>query len=158
VGLGVTVLAAIIPAWRGTAIPVRAALGSYGINATYGQGAVDRLVQRFSGLPRVPAMALRNLARRKGRNAVTLLVIAFSTAAFLAAQGTSASVDRSINDWFNVYDIDAFVWFDQPVAQGFAKTLQTIPDVTGVDAWANTGATIEDTRTTLWGIPADTAL
>jgi putative ABC transport system permease protein len=158
VGLGVTVLAAIIPAWRGTVIPVRAALGSYGINATYGQGAVDRLVQRFSGLPRVPAMALRNLARRKGRNAVTLLVIAFSTAAFLAAQGTSASVDRSINDWFNVYDIDAFVWFDQPVAQGFAKTLQTIPDVTGVDAWANTGATIEDTRTTLWGIPADTAL
>ena len=81
-------------------------------------------------------------------------MIAFSTAAFLAAQGTSASVDRSINDWFNVYDIDAFVWFQQPVGQGFATTLHSIPDVTGVDAWANTGATIDDTRTVLWGIPA----
>jgi len=158
VGVGVTVLAALIPAWRGTAIPVRAAMASYGINATYGQGLIDRLVQRLAGLPRIPAMALRNLARRKGRNVVTMLVIAFSTAAFLAAQGTSASVDRSINGWFDLYDIDAFIWFQQPVGQGFATTLRSIPAVTAADAWANTGATIEDTRTVLWGMPPDTAL
>ncbi len=158
VGIGVTVLAAPIPAWRGTAIPVRAAMSSYGISATYGQGLIDRLVLRLPGLPRIPAMALRNLARRKGRNVVTLFVIAFSTAAFLAAQGTSASVDHSINGWFDLYDIDAFIWFQQPVGQGFATTLRSIPAVAAADAWANTGATIEDTRTVLWGMPADTTL
>jgi len=133
-------------------------MASYGINATYGQGAVDRFVQRLARLPRIPAMALRNLARRKARNVVTLLVIAFSTAAFLAAQGASYSVDTSFNHWFDIYDIDAFVWFQQPVGQGFATTLRSIPDVTAVDAWANTGASIAETRTTLWGIPPDTTL
>src|SRR5262249_27488949 len=158
VGLGVTVLASLIPAWRGTAISVRAALGSYGINATYGQGLVDRLVQRLSRLPRIPAMALRNLARRKRRSVVTLLVIAYSTAACLAAQCTSASLDRSVNDWFNVYDIDAFVWFQQPVSRNFAATLRSIPTITDVNAWANITATIGDTRTVLWGIPPDSVL
>src|SRR5579859_6704189 len=158
VGLGVTLLAALIPAWRGTSITVRAAIGSYGINATYGQGWVDRAVQHVARLPRVPAMALRNLARRKTRNVVTMLVIAFSTAAFLAAQGTSASVDHSMNAWFDIYDIDAFVWFQQPVGTGFATTLRSIPEIVDVDAWVNTGATIADTRTVLWGMPPATAL
>jgi putative ABC transport system permease protein len=158
VGLGVTVLASLIPAWRGTTISVRAALGSYGINATYGQGLVDRLVQRVSRLPRIPAMAVRNLARRKGRSIVTLLVIAFSTAAFLAAQCTSTSVDRSVNGWFDIYDIDAFVWFQQPVSRNFAATLRSIPAITDVNPWVNTGITIDDTRSVLWGMPADTVL
>src|SRR5436190_1422047 len=72
VGVGVTTLAAFLPAWRGTAITVRKALDSYGISSTYGEGLVDRFVQRLSRLPRVPAMAVRNLARRKARNLVTV--------------------------------------------------------------------------------------
>ncbi|MGI8588050.1 MAG: FtsX-like permease family protein [Chloroflexia bacterium] len=158
IGVGVTMLAALIPAWRGTAIPVRAAMAAYGINATYGQGAVDRLLQRLSRLPRIPAFALRNLARRKGRNVVTVLVIAFSTAAFIAAQGTNASVSYSVNSWFDIYDMDAFVWFQQPVGTAFATTLHSIPNVANVEAWVNNSATIEDTRTILWGIPPDTSL
>ena len=158
VGVGVTVLAALLPAWRGTTISVRAALGSYGISASYGQSAVDRLLQRFSRLPRVPAMALRNLGRRKARNIVTMLVVAFSTAAFLAARGTSFSVDQSFNAWFDIYDIDAYVWFDHTVGQGFGATLRSIPEITTVDAWATTGATIDDTRTVMWGMPANTDL
>src|SRR5205823_11054833 len=51
VGVGVTALAAYLPAWRGTAISVRKALDSYGITSTYGQGWVDQLVQRMSNLP-----------------------------------------------------------------------------------------------------------
>ncbi|HUS15110.1 MAG TPA: FtsX-like permease family protein [Chloroflexia bacterium] len=158
VGLGVTLVAAVIPAWRGTIIPVRAAIASYGISATYGQGSLDRLVQRLARLPRIPAMALRNLARRTARNVVTMLVVAFSTAAFLAAQGTSASVDTSFNAWFDIYDIDAFVSFQQPVGDGFATTLRSIPEIVAVDSWINTSATIGPTRTVLWGMPADTDL
>src|SRR5205807_5116149 len=88
VGVGVTTLAAYLPAWRGTSITVRKALDSYGISSTYGHGAVDRFVQRFSDLPRVPAMAIRNLARRKGRNLVTVTAIGLAAAAFLGAQRT----------------------------------------------------------------------
>ncbi|MDQ6693005.1 MAG: FtsX-like permease family protein [Chloroflexota bacterium] len=158
VGVGVTVLAALLPAWRGTSLSVRQALESYGINATYGQGWLDRLVKRWSKLPRVPAMSVRNLARRKGRNLVTVAAIGLATAAFLAAQGTSASVDSSISHAYDVFGADAWVWFQQPVGQTFAATLRSVPAVQQAEAWASSSASVADTRVTMWGMPPDTAL
>jgi putative ABC transport system permease protein len=158
VGVGVTTLAALLPAWRGTAITVRKALDSYGISSTSGQGWLDRLVQRMSRLPRVPAMAVRNLARRKARNVVTVGAIALATAAFLAAQGTSDSVNVSIDHAYDVYGSDAWVWFQEPVGQGFAATLRSLPEVRQVEPWANSSASVGDTRVTMWGIPPDTGL
>ena len=49
VGVGVTTLAAFLPAWRGTTITVRKALDSYGITATYGHGFLDRLDSELEG-------------------------------------------------------------------------------------------------------------
>lgn len=158
VGVGVTTLAAFLPAWKGTSITVRKALDSYGISATYGQGWLDRLVQRMSKLPRVPAISVRNLARRKGRNVVTIGAIGLATAAFLAAQGTTASVTLSIENAYNVYGADAWVWFNEPVGQGFAATLRSMPEVREVEAWASSRASVGDTFVTMWGIPPNTSL
>ncbi len=158
VGVGVTTLAALLPAWRGTAITVREALESYGITATYGQGWLDRAVHRLSRLPPVPAMAVRNLARRKSRSAVTTAAIALATAAFLAAQSTTDSVNLSIEKAYDVYGSDAWVWFNQPVGQGFATTLRSLPAVQVVEPWATSAATVGDTRVTMWGIPPRTTL
>ncbi|HUP27054.1 MAG TPA: FtsX-like permease family protein [Chloroflexia bacterium] len=158
VGVGVTTLAAWLPAWRGTSISVRKALESYGISTTFGQGWLDRAVQRMSKLPRVPAMAVRNLARRKGRNAITIGAIGLATAAFLAAQGTSDSVHLSIENAYDVYGADAWVWFNNPVGQGFAATLRSVPEVEEVEAWASSRASIGDTFVTMWGLPVHTGL
>lgn len=158
VGVGVTTLAAFLPAWRGTSITVRKALDSYGINATYGEGWLDRAVQQMSRLPRVPAMALRNLARRKGRNAVTVCAIGLAAAAFLAAQSTSDSVNSSIDSAYNLYGSDAWVWFQSPVGKDFANTLRSLPEVRQVEPWANSSASFEDIGITMWGIPPDTVL
>lgn len=158
VGVGVTTLAAYLPAWRGTAITVRKALDSYGITATYGQGALDKFIQRLSKIPRIPGMALRNLARRKVRNLVTVSAIALATAAFLAAQSTSDSVNLSINNAYDVYGSDAWVWFQTPVTQGFAESLHSLPDVVEVEPWANSSAAVEDVKVTMWGMPPNTRL
>lgn len=158
VGVGVTTFAAFLPAWRGTSITVRKALDSYGISATYGQGWADRIVQRMSRLPRVPAMSIRNLARRKGRNLITVGAIGLATAAFLAAQGTSESVSYSISNAYGVYGADAWVWFQQPVGQTFAATLRSMPEVKEAEAWASTPAYVADLRLTMWGMPANTSL
>jgi putative ABC transport system permease protein len=158
VGVGVTTVAALIPAWRGTSITVRKALDSYGISSTYGQGALDKLVQRMSRLPRVPAMAVRNLARRKARNLITVVAIALATASFMAAQSTSDSVNASIDSAYDVYGSDAWVWFQEPVGQGFAATLRSIPEVRQVEAWASNSAAVADTRVTMWGLPSTTDL
>lgn len=158
VGVGITTFAAFLPAWRGTSITVRKALDSYGISATYGQGWADRIVQRMSKLPRVPAMAVRNLARRKGRNLITVGAIGLATAAFLAAQSTSDSVTYSIVNAYGVYGSDAWVWFQQPVGQTFASTLRSMPEVKEAEAWASTAAYVADIKLTMWGMPANTTL
>lgn len=158
VGVGVTTAAAFFPAWRGTSISVRKALESYGINSTYGEGWIDRIVQKLSNLPRVPAMAVRNLARRKVRNAITVTAIGLATAAFLGAQSTSDSVNTSIDNAYNLYGVDAWVWFQTPVGRDFAETLRSMPEVKGVEAWASSGASVADARVTMWGIPPDTTL
>jgi putative ABC transport system permease protein len=158
VGVGVTALAAFLPAWRGTAITVRKALDSYGITSTYGQGWMDGAVQRLVRLPRVPAMAIRNLARRKVRNAITVVAIGLATAAFLAAQSTSDSVNTSIDHAYDLYGSDAWVWFQEPVGRGFAATLRSMPEVREVEAWASSGAAVADLRVTMWGIPPNTTL
>ncbi|MBF6614725.1 MAG: ABC transporter permease [Chloroflexi bacterium] len=158
VGVGVTTLAALLPAWQGASITVRKALDSYGISATYGQGWLDRLVQKMSRLPRVPAMAIRNLARRKGRNLVTVCAIGLAAAAFLAAQSTSNSVITSIDHAYDLYGSDAWVWFQEPVGQGFAATLRSMPQVKQVEPWASSAASVGAARVTMWGIPPDTTL
>jgi putative ABC transport system permease protein len=158
VGVGVTTLAAFLPAWRGTSITVRKALESYGISATYGQGWLDRVLQSFKQMPRVPAMAVRNLARRKGRNLITIGAIGLATAAFLGAQSTSDSVGRSIENAYDVYGSDAWVWFQQPVGQTFAADLRSMPEVQVAEAWASTSAFAGDLRVSLWGMPASTTL
>lgn len=158
VGVGVTTLAALLPAWRGTSLTVRKALDSYGITATYGQGILDKLVQRLSQLPRIPAIALRNLARRKVRNIVTVAAIGLATAAFLAAQSTAASVNSSIEGAYDVYGTDAWVWFQSPVTRGFEATLRSLPEVKQVEAWASSGAEVDDLHVTMWGLPPNTTL
>jgi putative ABC transport system permease protein len=158
VGVGVTTLAALLPAWRGTSITVRKALDSYGITTTYGQGWLDRAVGRVKGLPRVAAMSVRNLARRKARNLVTVAAIGMATAAFLSAQATTESVTASINHAYDVYGSDAWIWFMSPVGQNFASSLLSIPEVRGVEAWASRTAEVGEDRVTMWGLPPDTGL
>ncbi len=158
VGLGVTLVAGLPPAWAGTAIPVKEALAAYGITSTYGQGLVDRALVRLSRVPPAAAMALRNLARRKARNLVTLLVVALATAALLAALSTDASVNRAIGQVFATYDADAWAWFNEPVGQNFAGAIRAMPEVETVEAWSLVDGWIKHRRARVWGLPAETEL
>ncbi|MGB8645694.1 MAG: FtsX-like permease family protein [Anaerolineae bacterium] len=166
VGIGVTLVAGLIPAMTATLIPVKDALDSYGIGSTYGMGRVDRLVRRLVALPPLAAMSLRNLARRKARTLVTLFVIAVAVAGLLAAQSVSISVDSAIEDLFHVYRADAWVYFGEPVSTAFESALRGLPFVARVETWSfqdtwvmnpgRYGVTAAPAR--LVGLPSDTQL
>lgn len=158
VGLGVTLLAGLGPVWTGTTITVGEALAGYGITSTYGQGLLDRALRRVRGLPSLVGMSLRNLARRKARNAVTLAVIALSTAAYLAAQSTGASVSQAIDGIFDIYSPEAWIYFNEPVDSRFGAMLLTVPGVRYVEPWSLDDCWVGFAKARLWGLPADTAL
>lgn len=173
VGIGVTLLAGAIPAFGATRIPVKRALESYGITPTYGAGRIDRALQKITALPPLAAMSVRNLARRKSRALVTMLVIGVAVATSLAAQAVSVTVDTAIDDLFRTYRADAWLWFGEYVGDNMRAALLTIPDVKQAEVWSLQNVWVtrnnakdakdakgakEAARARLWGIPADTTL
>ncbi len=158
VGMGVTLVSALVPAWGGTAISVRQALDSYGISSTYGQGWLDRLLAKLRAIPPLVALSLRNLARRKTRNLITFGVIALSCAAFLAAQSTSTSVDWTIEHLYDIYGADAWVQFNSSISESFVQRLKTVPGVAQAEVWARGRATVKATSTDIYGVPPDTEI
>ncbi len=158
VGIVVTLIGGLIPALTGAAIRVKTALEAYGITSTYGWGRVDRLVQKIVVLPPLAAMSLRNLARRKARSLITLLVIAVAVATSLAAQSTSVSVDTAIDDIFQTYRADAWAWFDEWVGTNFASNFLMVDGVRAAEVWSYGDAWVGTARARLWGVPANTTL
>ncbi len=158
VGIGVTLLAGLIPSIAATAIRVKDALEAYGIHSTYGQAWSDKTLQRLISLPPLAAMSLRNLARRKMRSLITVAVIAVAVAASLAAQSTSTSVDAAIDGLFETYRADAWAWFDQWVGTNFASSLKAADGVNTVEVWTLGDAWVGASQARLWGVPPNTIL
>jgi putative ABC transport system permease protein len=158
VGLGVSLLAGLIPALQGMRISIREALESYGIHSDYGQGWLARQLQHLSHLPPLVSMALRNPSRRRTRTALTLLVIALSTAAFLAAAATRDSVESAISDIYTTYYADAWVWLDRAVSSQFEESFLAVKGVYAAEGWviANGIAKLAEAR--LWGLPPESTL
>jgi len=94
VGLAVPPLAALAPVLNAARITVREAVGGYGLGRRggFGRGWLDRLVAHVRSLPRVVALGLRNAFRRKGRVALTLLMLTFSGAIFVTVMSTRAAL------------------------------------------------------------------
>ncbi len=158
VGIGVTILAGLIPSFAATGIRVKDALEAYGITATYGRGWIDRLVQKLVALPPLAAMSLRNLARRKTRSFVTTLVIAVAVASSLAAQSTSASVDAAIDGLFTTFRADAWAWLNTWVGTNFTSNFRAQEGVRAAEVWSLTDGWAGTSRVRVWGLPADTQL
>lgn len=169
VGIVVTLLAGMIPAFAATRISVKRALEAYGITPTYGAGKLDRALQKIVALPPLAAMSVRNLARRQARALVTMFVIGVAVATSLAAQAVSASVDNAIDDLFRTYRADAWVWFGQYVGDNMRAALTSVAGVERAEVWSLQNAWVEKTgnegnegnriaRARIWGLPADTNL
>lgn len=172
VGIGVTLLAGLIPAFSATQIPVKRALEAYGITPTYGMGRLDQMLRQLVALPPLAAMSVRNLARRKSRALVTMIVIGVAVATSLAAQAVSTSVDTAIDDLFRTYRADAWVWFGVYVGDNMRAALASVPGVEQAEVWSLQSAWVtreiegksdggierQSAQARVWGLPANTDL
>ncbi|NLS79981.1 MAG: ABC transporter permease [Chloroflexi bacterium] len=157
-GLLAALLGGLGPARQAAGLSVREALGSHGITATYRLGWLDRLWEMWRSAPALVVMAARNLARRAGRHAVTLLFTAAATAALLAALSTGQSVNRSIAQIFDTYRADAWIWLGEVVSVHFAAELEAMPEVLRAEPWTLADAWVRLGKVRLWGLPAETQL
>jgi putative ABC transport system permease protein len=91
-GIGGTMLASLPAVWRAIRIPVREAIEHRGIEAAFGTGTIDRMLQRVT--PRSPSvrLGLRSTARRKGRTVATGVQIGLAVGTALAFISLAATI------------------------------------------------------------------
>ena len=150
VGIGVPLLAALIPTYAGTRITVSQALNSYGVESDGGQGKRGLWTRVTGGVagrfPQTVLFGMRGLFRKRTRAILTLLTLTVSGAAFLAVQTTSYSFDSFLSQVFTTYHYDVLVSTSDP--QPLSKFLQLLQPVAGV---GRIEPLSQDTIPTHWG-------
>ncbi|GER83785.1 hypothetical protein KTAU_24220 [Thermogemmatispora aurantia] len=130
-GLGVPLLAALLPIWLGTRVSVRQALSGYGLVDSQAGQLWSRFVGRtLAFLPQRVHLGIRTLFRKRLRTALTLLALAITGSAFLCVQITSTSLGNVLSQIFSSYQADIFVSLDTP--QPFSRLQPELLNVGGV--------------------------
>ncbi len=134
VGVGVPLLAAIVPVRLGTRISVVRALNSTGMSGTtFGHGFIDRFLAHLRGLPRPVALSLRNTFLRKGRLTLTLITLTLASAVIMSVMTVRTSILATVDE-VDIWDFDAQMWFALPQS---AEAVERIASrVEGVQAVA----------------------
>jgi putative ABC transport system permease protein len=137
VGLVVPFLAALYPILSGVRVTAAKAMSDYGLsNGQFGQGLLDRLLERVRGLSRPMLLSLRNTFRRKGRLVLTLTTLTLGGAIFIAVFSVRGSLLLTLEDMFNYVDYDALVGFRRAyrIEQIEGQALQ-VPGVAAAEGW-----------------------
>ncbi|MCU0492934.1 MAG: ABC transporter permease [Chloroflexaceae bacterium] len=138
-------LAGLWPVLRGAAISVREAIGSYGLGGDFGSNPFDRMIDRLGArlLPTAYAAALGNLFRRKGRLALTLLVMTTAGVTFLVIMSLVASMNATIDTDAAQRRYDLQIGFQtvQPTAD-ISNVLVDALGITSSEQWISRNATI----------------
>lgn len=145
VGLVVPLLAAAWPVRRGTAIPVREALGGAGVSGhVFGASRIDRWMAGVRGLSRPVLLSLRNGFRRRARMLSTLGTLAAGGLFFMSALNVRESMIGTLDRMFAALRFDLSATFSPPVPRdAVERAARRTPGVTSAEGWITTEAAIE---------------
>ncbi len=144
--LAVPPLAGLLPVLNGARITVRQAIATYGLGADFGSSALDRAVERIGQrlLPSHYATALGNMFRRKGRLALTQLVLVTAGSMYLVVMSLSSSMSATYDQVFAKRKYDVTYYF-----AGTTRTDRALEAARGIDGmvkaepWYTMAATIK---------------
>jgi putative ABC transport system permease protein len=143
IGLLVPVLASLYPFIANLRITAAEAMSAYQLGrGRFGAGLIDRLLsganlwftRRF--LMRPLLLSLRNIFRRKGRLALTLITLTLAGATFVGIFSVRASIDSTMEDLLRMWDFDTMVIFRRPYRTAkIVREAQRVPGVEKTDGW-----------------------
>jgi putative ABC transport system permease protein len=159
VGIGVGLLASIIPSWKGARLTIREAMVSYGLAANFGQGPWDRLIGRVSVLPQAATLASRNVFRQTNRAMFTILGLAIATAVILAIFAALASLFGSLEASSQALRADLSISFDAPPERtAVDKALENVSGIELRELWLVSSAKTAGKAVTVSGVPVDSGI
>lgn len=140
VGLGVPLLAGLVPVLTGSAITVQRALsGDLVREERHQPSAAAQAAQRRRRLhlPRPLLISLRNTFRRRGRLLLTLFTLTMGGAIFIAVFNVRITLHDYVENVGNYFVADVTLDFDRPYRlDAVTQTAYQIPGVTLAEGWA----------------------
>lgn len=138
-GLGVPLLAALLPILGGTRITIREALSSYGIGGSTKPRAQNP-IQPLPLVARPLLLSLRNTFRRKTRMVLTLAALTLAGTIFVSVFNIHASLSNTLESALEYFQSDVLVYLGKsyPRERVEAETL-AVPGITDVEGWGGAG-------------------
>lgn len=145
IGIGVPLLAAVLPIYSGTRITVHQALSGYGIDHTARRPSLPvRILSR--GLPQTVQFGMRSLFRKRTRAVLTLIILTAAGASFLAVSTASYSFNTFLNQVFDTYHFNVTASLSDPIpVSSFHAYLDSVKGVTSLEELN------QDQVSTQWG-------
>ncbi len=135
--LGVPLLAAAYPIWRGSAISVREALADVGASRyVFGTSVFDRMLAGIGGASRPLLLAIRNSFRRRTRLALTLATLAAAGLFFMSAINIRSSMIRTLDRLFASMKYDLRITFEGAYPQEqIERAINNTPGIVRSESW-----------------------
>ncbi len=136
VGILAPLLAALAPILQGTQLTVREAFSSQSGGGQFGSGLIDRWLSQLRGLSISVSYAARNIFRRKGRLALTLLTLSIGGAIFITTLSVRESLFLTIDSIAAYWQQDLTVELQRPYRLAEVEDVVTaVANVTAVEGW-----------------------
>jgi putative ABC transport system permease protein len=142
IGVALPLGAALLPIGAAARRTVRETLSDFGARLSVRPGA---LVRRFPGSGRHPAfmLAIRNVARRKSRLAMTLGLLATAGAMFMTSLNVRAAWQRTLAAASVERHFDAEIQFTQPRPEvDVLRAVSAVPGVRRAEPWTVEAASL----------------
>lgn len=143
--VGIPLLAALPPVFKGASVTVREAISSYGLGSDFKSTRFDRELERWSARIFLThyTTALVNTFRRKGRLILTELVLVIAGVMYLMVMSLSSSITATLDAEFNRRTYDVVLQFETPQRIERATALaESVPGVEKAVMWSVEPVTI----------------
>jgi putative ABC transport system permease protein len=144
VGIGMPLLAAAWPIWKGTRISVREGLAAWGVSeSAFGNSIFDRAIAGIGGNLRPLMLSIRNSFRRRARLVLTMLTLAVSGLFFMSALNIRGSMKNTLDRTFALrkYDLQIFLG-DMNSAEQIERAVSKTPGIVMAESWFMSRASI----------------
>lgn len=159
-GLGIPLLAAIVPVYFGTRISILDAITDLGISGRYKAGLLEGFIKRLP-FPTIVRQALANVSQKKIRLFLMTLTFTLAAGAFMGVMAVFLSLDRQLDDMFATYNFEIVIIPEQEQdAESITQVVEAMDDTDAVypsyswDAFVPSESGGESTH--LWVVGFDT--
>jgi ABC-type antimicrobial peptide transport system permease subunit len=154
IGLSITILASLPALFKALKITVRQGMEGVALSQN-GSSGIHRGMLKLNSLPRSSQMGIRNITRKKGRSASTIIQVALAVGIFLAIFSIGITINNSISEEFDnfTYDIMTLgqVNDGKPLTEDVGAEIESIDGVSRVEPFVMTGSEYNDRRIQTFG-------